>query len=198
MYQFLRTKLLQVGLNLIPRQFGERSHDFLERATSVFSNVISQSCSVSLTSRFPFGRLCGCSFRRRIEPFGQDRLAPAGSIQNPDLKQPGHVWPQLCWQSLARCDQSQNQEVVRVERRQSFFTDALHEFQEVLVTNFAIKREPNLVRVGMRVVRQRLAVTDAFFDDPVGPLAGAFDQAATGKGFGDAASAWASKRPSAV
>ena len=39
----------------------------------------------------------------------------------------------------------------------------------------------------MRVVRQRLAVADAFFDDPVGPLAGAFDQAATGKGLGDAA-----------
>ena len=40
------------------------------------------------------------------------------------------MWPQRRRQSLARCDQPQNREVMRVKRGQSFFTDPFHEFQE--------------------------------------------------------------------
>ena len=141
-------ELLQVRLNLVPGEFGKRGHDLVKRTAGVTGNMIAQGHPVPLTNRIPFDRLRRCSRRRRIEPFGQDRLAAARSIQNPQVQQPGHVRLQFSRQPLSRRDQSQDQEVMRVEGVQRLLADPLQEPQEVLVSDLSVERQPNLMKVG--------------------------------------------------
>jgi len=71
----------------------------------------------------------------------------ARSIQDTQFQQPGHMGLQVGRQPLSRCDQSQDQEIVRIKGTQRFLTDPLQELEEILIPGLSVERKPDFMRV---------------------------------------------------